>query len=107
MRRPGSRRPDSRRLDAAHRQGYTHRDLKPANMMVTKEPGNETCIELLDFGLAKPSRVPKHDDVTGHVLTVEGQITGTLQYMAPGQLAGKAADARATSSASAACCMKC
>lgn len=39
-------------LDAAHRRGIVHRDLKPGNIMMTK-PG----IKLLDFGLAKLTRV--------------------------------------------------
>jgi len=79
-------------LDAAHQKGFTHRDLKPANVMVTSKGGT---IKLLDFGLAKQSAVGLGpDDVTGAGLTVKGQISGTLQYMSPEQLQGKAADAR-------------
>jgi serine/threonine protein kinase len=81
-------------LDAAHRKGFTHRDLKPANVMVTKEAGNKTCIKLLDFGLAKRTDPPKHDDVTMTALTMPGQIAGTPQYMAPERLQCKEADAR-------------
>jgi serine/threonine-protein kinase len=81
-------------LDAAHRTNIIHHDLKPANIMVTKQAGNKTCIKLLDFGLAKQAGPLKHDDVTRTALTMPGQITGTLQYMAPEQLQGKDADAR-------------
>ncbi len=78
-------------LDAAHRKGITHRDLKPDNIMVTKQG-----IKLLDFGLAKQSSGPlKETDATLVAgLTGEGQIVGTLQYMAPELLQGGTADAR-------------
>jgi eukaryotic-like serine/threonine-protein kinase len=50
---------------------------------------------VLDFGLAKRSVVTLgEDDETEAVLSVHGQISGTLQYMAPEQLQGKEADAR-------------
>src|SRR5262245_16586840 len=77
-------------LEAAHRKGIVHRDLKPANVMVSKNG-----VKLLDFGLAQvKAPAPTGDQTATMALSTEGTIAGTLQYMSPEQLQGKAADGR-------------
>ena len=80
-------------LAAAHRQGIVHRDLKPGNVMLTK-----SGTKLLDFGLAKlwsHGEQPVSSSMGAAAsLTVDGTIVGTVPYMAPEQLEGKATDAR-------------
>ena len=78
-------------LEKAHRAGIVHRDLKPANVMVTK-----TGSKLLDFGIARLEGPDASDGATTReALTGEGHAIGTPQYMAPEQIEGKPADARA------------
>jgi Tol biopolymer transport system component len=81
-------------LAAAHRSGVVHRDLKPANIVLTK-----TGAKLLDFGLAKNVTSPLRDAGNAGTpmvpdMTAQGTILGTVQYMSPEQLEGRAADVR-------------
>jgi len=76
-------------LEAAHREGIVHRDLKPGNLRLTADGR----LKILDFGLAQ---LMPHASELGVTVTMtqSQEITGTLPYMSPEQLAGEPADAR-------------
>jgi Protein kinase domain len=67
-------------LAAVHEQGLLHRDLKPANVMLD----GRGRVRLTDFGLAAAA-----EDLSATELR-----SGTPQYMAPEQLAGKEVSVR-------------
>jgi ABC-type oligopeptide transport system substrate-binding subunit/predicted Ser/Thr protein kinase len=69
-------------LEHAHAQGVIHRDLKPENVMV----GDNGTARLMDFGIARS---------VASRLTREGQIIGTVFYLAPELALGQEFDGRA------------
>lgn len=70
-------------LAAAHQCGVIHRDFKSGNVMLV--PGREGGLRavITDFGLARDPEA----HVGSQTLTGSGKLMGTLDYMAPEQLA--------------------
>jgi serine/threonine-protein kinase len=79
-------------LQEAHERGIVHRDLKPENIFLCSQGGMKDFVKVLDFGLAK---VTEREMRPGSiVLTQEGMVFGTPEFMSPEQAQGKTLDAR-------------
>jgi serine/threonine-protein kinase len=74
-------------LEEAHRAGIIHRDLKPENIFLCQQGGLKDYAKVLDFGLAK---VTEREMRPGSIiLTQEGMVFGTPEFMSPEQAQGK------------------
>jgi tetratricopeptide (TPR) repeat protein len=70
----------ARGVQALHERGCIHRDLKPANILVTAAGKPK----ILDFGLARSLDPTEF----GPTMSLQGEVMGTPQFMAPEQAAG-------------------
>lgn len=79
-------------LEEAHTKGIIHRDLKPENIFLTNLGGIPDFPKVLDFGLAK---VTEREMRPGSlILTQEGMVFGTPEFMSPEQARGEKLDSR-------------
>jgi len=68
-------------LDMAHQRGVIHRDIKPDNLFLL-DSGYEIFVKVLDFGIAKSTKVTAQPTL----VTDSSTVAGTPQFMSPEQL---------------------
>jgi WD40 repeat protein/serine/threonine protein kinase/tetratricopeptide (TPR) repeat protein len=66
----------------AHQKGIIHRDIKPSNILVSVH-GDRVVPKIIDFGIAKAVAQPLTEKT---LVTFQGQLLGTPEYMSPEQV---------------------
>ena len=79
--------PRWQRRSTRAREGARDRDIKPSNVLIAEAAGKEHYY-LADFGLTK-----RTGSLSG--VSVQGDVVGTLEYVAPEQITGDPLDERA------------
>lgn len=97
-------------LSFVHSQGVIHRDVKPANIIIrmcndseaARQGEQNLSVTVVDFGLAKQRKPatgqlldPRADLSVMSMPTADGELLGTVGYMAPEQCKGEALTDRA------------
>ncbi|MHC4100246.1 MAG: tetratricopeptide repeat protein [Planctomycetota bacterium] len=75
-------------IQHAHQKGIIHRDLKPSNVLV-EHLGDRHVAKVIDFGIAKAIGFSLTERT---LVTEQGQLIGTPEYMSPEQAAMSAAN---------------
>jgi serine/threonine protein kinase len=65
----------------AHQKGIIHRDIKPSNILVSLQD-DQALPKIIDFGVAKALAQPLTERT---LVTEQGQLFGTPEYMSPEQ----------------------
>jgi serine/threonine-protein kinase len=76
-------------LEAAHARGIVHRDVKPDNVFLARRGDGSVDVKLLDFGIAKVTKLDEGAAAESAQLTGTGAMMGTPYYMAPEQVYGE------------------
>lgn len=66
----------------AHQKGIIHRDIKPSNILVSLQ-NDRVASKVIDFGVAKALAQPLTER---KLITEQGQLFGTPEYMSPEQV---------------------